>query len=72
MHILKDKMRLIQYLLCISIIAYEVVSVDMECLYWFYADTPYKHNPCSDNNGNTYVPENATILTMEQYYDHNN
>lgn len=63
-------MRLV-LLFCISIISYEVVSANMECLYWFYADEPLKHNPCSDNNGNSYVPENATVLTMEQYYDSN-
>jgi hypothetical protein len=41
----------------------------MECLFWFYEEEPLKHNPCSDNNGNSYVPENATVITMEQYDD---
>lgn len=62
-------MRLV-LLFCISIISYEVVSANMECLYWFYADEPLKHNPCSDNNGNSYVPENATVI-MESEYDSN-
>ena len=63
-------MRLV-LLFCISIISYEVVSANMECLYWFYADEPLKHNPCSDNNGNSYVPENATVIMEYEKYDSN-
>lgn len=44
---------------CLILVSYEAIDANGECVYWFYEDSPDKHNPCYDDNMNLYVPDNA-------------
>lgn len=49
-------------LFCIHLVAYEILNSNGQCVYWYYEDSPDKHNPCNDDNGKSYVPDNAIPL----------